>query len=333
MSITARLQGALDETRVGRRLGRVVNSARRHVVPTHWTGVFGIMTAACVALLFGTGIVLMFFYVPSSERVEYDGGYLPLHGAEMSRALASTIGLSLDVPGGLIIRQTHHWAALLLPVAIIGQLLVTFFSGGFRRPRQWAWVLLFLSLIAGLAAGWSGYALPDDMLSGTGLRIVEGIVLGIPIAGTWIANLMFGGEFPGRIIENLYVVHVLVPVALVALIVARVRSLGKHESQRMPGPARSLPPARVFLAVTAALWIIGATVTVSPIWLYGRADPGNVSAGSQPDWYTGFLDGALRLVPPGWEIEVGGYTVTLAVRAPLPVGGVFLAAVGADPVV
>lgn len=331
MSITAKLERALD------RRGWDARSWLRRATPGHWSGLFGVVTAACLAVLVVTGIVLMFFYVPSSEQVVYGGAYAPLHGAEVSKAFDSTLAISLS--GGLLIRQAHHWAALLLPASIIAQLLATFFTGAFRRPRQWVWVLLFLTLIAALAAGWSGYALPDDMLSGTGLRIVEGIVLGIPLVGTWIAALLFGGDFPGRIIENLYPLHLAFSVVLVALVVWRARVAWAHPVLRMRGSrvrGSHLSPRvvpRLFAAVCGILILISATVTISPIWLYGPSDPGNASAGSQPDWYTGFLDGALRLVPPGWEIEVGGYTLTLAVLVPLAVVGAFLAAVLVYPFV
>jgi ubiquinol-cytochrome c reductase cytochrome b subunit len=236
----------------------------------------------------------------------------------------------------LLLRQAHHWAALLLPAAIILQLAATFFTGAFRRPRQWSWVLLFALLIAALAAGWSGYALPDDMLSGTGLVIVRGIMLGIPVVGTWLAALLFGGEFPGRIIENLYVIHLAVSVGFLLLVAARIRSAWVHGPQHFRGRPDAVVPllptaarraTALFAAVVGVLVLVSATVTVSPIWLYGPSDPGSASAGSQPDWYTGFLDGALRLVPPGWEVQLGDYTLTLAVLAPLAVIGAFLAAV------
>lgn len=315
-----------------------IEAMRRRPHPRHWTDVFGVVTFASIIVLMLTGIVLTVFYVPSSEPVTYQGGYPPLHGAEVSKAFASTVGISFDVRGGLLIRQAHHWAALLLPASIIGQLLTAFFTGAFRGRRQWAWVLLFLTLIAALAAGWSGYALPDDMLSGTGLRIVEGIVLGIPIVGTWIANLLFGGGFPGRIIENLWVVHLIASAGLLAVVALRARVLwrqpvlrfrGQDAAPAWPGAARRA--GRTLVTVIALLLLISATVTISPVWLYGPSDPGNASAGSQPDWYTGFLDGALRLVPPGWEVEIGGYTLTLAVLVPLAVIGAFLLAVAAYP--
>lgn len=326
-------------TPVGRSVGKVVDALRPRRVPLHWTNLFGVVALACVAVLFVTGAILMIFYAPSSERVVYHGGYAPLVGQEVSRAYASMLAISFDVPGGLLLRQLHHWAGLLLPAAVIMQLVVTFFTGAFRRPRRFAWVLLFLVLIASLAGGWSGYALPDDMLSGTGLRIVQGIVLGIPVVGTWATTLLFGSGFPGAIIENLYVVHVvLVPAALVALLVARARAAYRTRPPQFAGPGRTednvvgVPlltgglarASGLFAAVVGLLLLIAATVRVAPIWVYGPSDPGNATAGSQPDWYTGFLDGALRLVPPGWEFEWLNTTWTLAVLVPLAVVGAFL---------
>src|SRR5690606_30916224 len=190
------------------------------------------------------------------------------------------------------------------------QMVVTFFTGGFRRPRRGSWVLLFLVFLMSLAAGWSGYALPDDLLSGTGLRIVEGITLGIPVVGTWLTDLLFGGGFPGRIIETLYALHVLVfPAALVLFLALRIRSAWHRRTPQFPGPGRTqqnvvgLPlfpqmatrATGMLLAVSGLIVAVSATVTVAPVWLYGPSSPGDASAGSQPDWYTGFRDGALRL--------------------------------------
>ncbi|GAA1441732.1 cytochrome bc complex cytochrome b subunit [Leifsonia poae] len=303
---------------------------------------FGVVSLACIAVIFISGLFLMFFYAPSSTPVVYRGGYEPLDGATMSKAMRSTLAISFEVQGGLLMRQAHHWAALLLPAALIMQLLTSFFTGAFRRPRRLGWVLLFLLLITALVGGWSGYALPDDMLSGTGLRIVEGIVLGIPVVGTWLSTLLFGGEFPGQIIEHLYPVHVaIVPALLIGLLALRIRAGYLQKPAQFAGRGRTednvvgvpvLPNAAaraggLFLIVTAVILLVSATVTISPIWLYGPSSGGNASAGSQPDWYTGFLDGALRLVPPGWEFVWLGRTWTLAILVPLAVVGVYLAAV------
>lgn len=348
-STTDRLAARLGGVTVfGHRLADVAAELRRRRVPTHWTNLFGVVTFACIVVVTLTGLWLMFFYTPTSDSTTYSGGYAPLHGAEVSEAFASTMAITFDVPGGLLIRQAHHWAALLLPAAIIMQLLATFFTGAFRRPRRGMWVLLFGIFIAALAAGWSGYAMPDDLLSSTGLRITEGIALGIPVVGTWLASLLFGGSFPGEVIEHLYPLHIVVfPVVLIALVALRAFAAWRHGPPQFPGRGRTernvvgvplVPTAAaraggLFAVVTALLLLISATVTVSPIWLYGPADPAAAGAGSQPDWYTGFLDGALRLVPPDWEFVWLDRTWTLAILVPLAVVGAFLLAVVAYPFV
>jgi len=345
-SVVERLSHALRRTRFGAGAAARIADAQTRVIPLHWSNLFGVAAMACLVVVFLTGVFLMFVYAPSSEQVRYDGTYPPLADIEMSRAYASTLAISFDIPGGLLMRQAHHWAALLLPATVILQILVSFFTGAFRRPRRGSWVLLFLVFVMSLAAGWSGYALPDDLLSGTGLRIVEGIALGVPVVGTWLTDLLFGGAFPGRIIENLYPLHIVVfPAALVLFLALRIRAAYRQRSPQFAGPGRTqqnvvgLPlfpqmatrASGMLLAVCGLIIAVSATVTVAPIWLYGPSSPGDASAGSQPDWYTGFLDGALRLIPPGWEVEWLGRTWTLAVIVPLVVVGVFLLLVVAYP--
>lgn len=320
-----------------RSLPALVRRLGEHRVHLRWSNLFGVVTFACLLVLAITGVLLAFWYTPSNDLVTYDGPYEPLHGTTVTAAFDSTMRISFEQTGGLLVRQTHHWAALVMPASIIMQLLVTFFTGGFRRPRQPSWVLLVGAFVLTLAAGWSGYALPDDMLSGTGLRIVEGVVLSIPFIGTWAANLMFGGRFPGQILENLYPLHAVAAPVLIAVVIAVRAALAlRHGQADRPGPASGslglrLWPDAAFRAagmvgVTGAvLVLLGATSTISPIWAYGPVSVGEVGAGSQPDWYMGFLDGALRLVPVGWETEWLGWTVTFATLAPLAVVGGYFA--------
>ena len=343
---TDRFADYIGRTALGRGLGSVAGQMRHHVVPNHWSNLFWVVSAACFLVVLFTGFYLMFFYTPASTIVHYNGSYLPLRGVPVSSAFNSTLDISFDVRAGLLIRQAHHWAGLLLPASLIMQLVTTFFTGGFRHPRRGNWVLLFLIFVVSLIGGWSGYALPDDMLSGTGLRIVEGIVLAIPLVGTWASSLLFGGPFPGEIIAHLYPIHVaVVPALLIVLLTVRTWIAYRQRPPQFSGPGRTetnvvgfpmLPQGAaraggLLLIVMGLLFLISATVTVSPIWQYGPADPGNASAGSQPDWYTGFLDGALRLVPPGWEIVWLGRTWTLAVLVPLAVVTAFLGLVLAYP--
>jgi ubiquinol-cytochrome c reductase cytochrome b subunit len=306
------------------RSARLVARLRQRARPTRWTTLWGTVSAACFAVLVVTGLVLLLVYEPSGQPVVYRGSYAPLRGVTTSRAFASTVHLSLDLPGGLLVRQAHHWAALLLPASLLLQLASTFVTGAFRRPRRWAWVLLVGVFLLVLAAGWSGYALPDDNLSGTGLRIVEGTALGIPFVGTWLALTLLGGEFPGRVVEHLYVLHLVFPVLV--LVLAGLRSwLARRHGSVQPWPGVTLQAAGLFFITAGTVTLMAGTLTVSPVWRYGPSSPGDAFAGSQPDWYTAFLDGALRLVPSGWEVAVGDRTWTLAILVPLAGVGLFFA--------
>ena len=343
-SLTDRLATGFARTRAGAAVTTAIAALRARPVPRHWTHGFGIVPLALLVVLIVSGAVLTIFYAPSSERVIYAGPYAPLRGTEVSAAFDSVMRLSFEIPGGLLLRQVHHWSALALAAALCVQLAIIFFTGGYRRPRRASWVLLVGVLVLALATGWSGYALPDDLLSGTGLRITEGVALGIPVVGTWISALLFGGAFPGDVIERLTPLHVVVlPLALVAVVLVRSVLVLRRPVPLLPRPPErplefvpTWPRAAARAAglgaiVVALITFVGATVTISPVWLNGPSDPASAAAGSQPDWYTGFLDGALRLVPPGWEVEWLGRTWTLAVIVPLLVVGVFVVGVALYP--
>ena len=332
---------------LGRRLTAHLDRLRHRAQPTSWSLLFGTVSVACFTVLLITGLILMMVYDGSGELITYDGGYSLLRGVAVSRAFASTMELSFEVPGGLLVRQAHHWAALMLPASMLMQIAVAFFSGAARRPRQWAWVLLVVAFLVVLVCGWSGYALPDDNLSGTGLRIVQGTALALPFIGTWLTGLLFGGQFPGRVIENLYLIHLISPAALVLIVALRLRlqrpSRVGAAPRRRPrsGAVVGLPVwpqvavrlGGLFMITLGVLIIMAGTMTISPVWRYGPASPSNAYAGSQPDWYTAFLDGALRLVPPGWEVTLGGRTWTLAVLVSLAAIGVFFTLLLAWPFV
>lgn len=339
-SLTDRLAGAISRTKAGSAAGAEIRRLKERAVPNHWTHWFGAVPLALTAVLFVTGAILTVFYSASSDVVVYDGSYAPLQGMPVSKAFDSVMNISLEVRGGLLLRQAHHWAALALPASIAIQLAILFFTGGFRRPRRGTWLLLMLVLLVALGTGWTGYALPDDLLAGTGLRITQGVALGIPVVGAWISQLIFGGAFPGSAIEQLAPLHIVVlPLVLIALIGIRSFVVLRQPAPRFPVPATRLEPdipswpnaatraAGLSGIVAALVVVIAATVTISPVWLNGPSDPASAGAGSQPDCYTGFLDGALRLVPPGWEVEWFGYTWTFAILIPLAVVSLFILAV------
>ena len=174
-------------------------------------------------------------------RSTYKGSYDQLRGIQMSEAYASTLHISFDVRGGLLMRQMHHWAAMLFIAAMMVHLLRVFFTGAFRKPRELNWVIGCLLLLLGTLEGFTGYSLPDDLLSGTGLRVADGFMKATPVVGTYMSFFLFGGEFPGdSIIPRLYTVHVLlIPGLLLALIGAHMLLLVYHKHTQWPGPGRT----------------------------------------------------------------------------------------------
>jgi quinol---cytochrome-c reductase cytochrome b subunit len=294
------------------------------VFPDHWSFMMGEIALYSFITLILTGTYLSFFFDASMGDVRYNGSYVPLQGVEMSRAYASTLNISFDVRGGLVIRQIHHWAALLFVAAMLIHMLRIFFTGAFRKPRELNWLIGLSLLVLGVIEGFVGYSLPDDLLSGTGFRIADAIILSIPVIGTWTAFMVFGGPFPGTlIIGRLYIVHVLlIPGILVALIAVHLAIMIRQKHTDFPGPGKSettvvghrfypkfsAQATGFFFIVFGLLCALGGLAQINPIWLFGPYNPAQVSSGSQPDWYMGMLDGSTRLFP-SWEIRLWGHTV------------------------
>ncbi|MCQ9350838.1 cytochrome bc complex cytochrome b subunit [Corynebacterium sp. 5QC2CO] len=294
------------------------------VFPTHWSFLLGEIALYSFVVLLFSGVYLTLFFDPSMSKVIYDGAYAPLNGVEMSRAYETALQISFEVRGGLFIRQIHHWGALLFAVSIMAHMFRIFFTGAFRKPREANWVIGSILLLLSVAEGFMGYSLPDDLLSGVGLRIMSAIIIGLPIIGTWLHWMMFNGDFPGdMIIPRLYIAHVLIlPALLLGLIAAHLALVWYQKHTQFPGAGRTennvvgvriLPIFAVksvsfglitfgFLALFAGIFQINA------IWNLGPYNPSQVSAGSQPDIYMLWTDGAARVMPP-WELYLGSYTI------------------------
>ncbi len=328
----ARTADYLDQ-RTG--IGTAVKEFARKIFPDHWSFLLGEIALYSFVTLLISGVFLTMFFVPSMAEVHYDGPWPTMHGVEMSEAFASTLRLSFEVRGGLLMRQIHHWAALIFMAAIVTHMMRVFFTGAFRKPRELNWVVGFVLLILGLAAGFSGYSLPDDVLSGNGLRITDGVIKAIPIVGSYLSYFVFGGEFPGHdIIPRLFTVHILlVPGLILALIALHLFFVVLHKHTQYPGSGRTnanvvgypLFPIYVakaggyFFVVFGVIALMGATLSINPVWNYGPYDPSPVSAGAQPDWYMLFLEGSLRLMPGQTEYVLfgpDGYTLSLNVLIP-----------------
>jgi ubiquinol-cytochrome c reductase cytochrome b subunit len=330
-------------------LGGVLKNFGRKVFPDHWSFMLGEVAMYSFVVLLISGTFLTFFYQPSMAAVHYEGSYAPLKGAEMSIAYASSLDISFDIRGGLLMRQVHHWAALLFVAAAGLHMLRVFFTGAFRKPRELNWLVGFFLFLAAMGGGFTGYSLPDDLLSGNGLRIIDGMLKAIPFIGPSISSGLFGGEFPGdEVVARLYSLHIMIiPALIIVLLAVHLMMVIIHKHTHYSGPGKSdenvvgfpLMPVYVakaggfFFLVFGVLMAISATFTINPIWNYGPYDPSPVSAGTQPDWYIGWLDGALRLAPSNLDVYVLGIVLPMGVLLPLVISLLFLAIVAVYPFV
>ena len=283
------------------------------VFPTHWSFLLGEIALYSFIVLLITGIYLTLFFDPSMTEVAYQGVYQPLRGVPMSRAYESALNISFEVRGGLFVRQVHHWAALLFAASIMVHLARVFFTGAFRRPREANWVIGSLLLILAMFEGYFGYSLPDDLLSGIGLRCaLSSIMLGFPVIGTWLHWAFFGGDFPGTtLIPRLYALHILVlPAIILALIGAHLAMVWFQKHTQFPGPGRTennvvgvrvmpifaVKSGAFFALTTGVLGLMGGLLQINPIWNLGPYQPSHVSAGSQPDFYMMWTGGPAAIV-------------------------------------
>jgi ubiquinol-cytochrome c reductase cytochrome b subunit len=303
----------------------LIRKALRYAFPDHWTFLFGEIALYSFVVLVGTGVFLTLFFEPSLARTTYEGSYAPLQGVEVSLAYDSALRLSFDVNGGLLMRQTHHWAALVFIAAIAVHLMRIFFTGAFRKPRDINYYVGLTMLVLALVEGFAGYSLLDDLLSGMGLAIAYATTLSIPVLGGDIAFLIWGDQFPGAedFISRLFIAHVLIlPVIIAGLIAVHLLMIAlPHHSQFRGGgategnvvgtpmwPGYALRSVGLLFATAGALFLLGGLIQINPIWQWGQYEIYDGTNGAQPDWYMGWLIGALRIMPP-IEPSLFGYTI------------------------
>ena len=301
------------------------------IFPDHWSFMLGEISLYSFIVLLATGIFLSLYFVPSTTQVIYHGTYKPLDGQWVSQAYKSTVDISFDVRGGLLVRQMHHWAADVFCGSIVLHMGRIFLTGAFRKPRELNWTIGILMLILAIFEGFIGYSLPDDLISGTGLLIGYSIAESIPLVGSYLTSFLWGGRFPGDIIiPRFYIIHVLIiPLVLLGLISAHLGLLVRQKHTQFPGEGRTehnvvgSPMFPTFMAkttgflfmVTAMTALLGAFAQINPIWHFGSYDASKISYAVQPDWYMGWLDGALRIMP-SWEFAGFGHTIPFEVFLP-----------------
>jgi ubiquinol-cytochrome c reductase cytochrome b subunit len=301
------------------------------IFPDHWSFMLGEIALYSFVVLLVTGVFLTLYYIPSQALVTYHGSYLPLDGMRVTQAYASTVNLSFAVRGGLLMRQMHHWACDIFVGAIVVHMARVFFTGAFRKPRELNWSIGLTLLTLAIVNGFLGYSLPDDLVSGTGIRIAYSIILSIPLVGTYIAFWLFGGNFPGKsILPRFFILHCLiVPAIMIALVGAHLTLLVRQKHTQFPGKGRTeknvvgSPMFPVFMAKTTGFLLIVSGVIallatfaqINPIWQFGPYQASRISYAVQPDWYMAFLDGALRIWP-SWSFHSFGHTIPFEVLIP-----------------
>jgi ubiquinol-cytochrome c reductase cytochrome b subunit len=301
------------------------------IFPDHWSFMLGEIALYSFMILLVTGVFLTFYYIPSVSHVIYHGSYKPLDGQSVTQAFASTVNISFAVRGGLLMRQMHHWACDIFVGSIVVHMARVFFTGAFRKPRELNWTIGLTLLILAIGNGFLGYSLPDDLVSGTGIRIAYSIMESIPLVGTYLAFFVFGGNFPGTsTIPRFFILHVLIlPLIIIGLVTAHLFLLVRQKHTQFPGEGKTeknvvgTPMFPVFMAKTTGFLFIvggvtallGAFAQINPIWQFGPYDASRISYAVQPDFYMGFLDGALRIWP-SWSFMNFGHTIPLEVFVP-----------------
>jgi len=303
---------------------KFVRSALNHVFPDHWSFMLGEIALYSFMILVVTGTYLALFFHASAEKVIYRGSYHALDGETVSVAYRSMLHISLDVPAGLLIRQMHHWAALIFLWAILAHLARIFFTAAYRKPREMNWLIGLTLLLLALVNGFFGYSLGDDLLSGTGLRIGYAILLSVPVIGPWLAFLFMGGTIPNpAAIPRMYALHIfLVPGLIAGLLVLHLGMIWRQLHTNYPGskrtnrtivgsrlwPSYTAKSVGLLLLVFALVAALGGFAQIDPVWIYGPYAPSAIMAGAQPDWYLGWIEGAMRLFP-GIKLHIGHWLI------------------------
>jgi len=180
---------------------RVLREFADHNVPDHvnWLYCFGGITFLCFMIQALTGIMLAFYYQPTS-----DGAY------------TSVLHIMDEVPFGVIGRSLHSWTANIMIVMVIFHMLRVFFHGAYRPPRELNWLTGVMLFFMTITFGFSGYLLPMNQLSYWATKVGTEIAGAIPYVGQYVQAFLLGGEKIGdATLTRFYTIHVIIlPVVL-----------------------------------------------------------------------------------------------------------------------
>ena len=174
----------------------------------------GVITTFLFITLTLTGILLMFYYVPTVER-----------------AYVNIVGLQTEIPFGQLLRNLHRWGAHLMVLAAILHMVRVFYTGGYKPPREFNWVVGVGLLVMTLGASFTGYLLPWDQLSFWAVTVGTSIASYAPLMGDVAKRILLGGPEVGQdALTRFYALHIMVIPAVLALLISlhiwRVRKDG-----------------------------------------------------------------------------------------------------------
>ena len=295
-------------------LTRLNNKLFRKVFPVHHTFFLGEITLFAFIVLVLTGVFLTLTYEPSTRLVKVEGYPDPVQAAYASILYIDSL------PFGAVIRSVHHWSAHIMIAAAFLHLLRILLSGAYKKPRELNWIIGILMLVTSIVIAFLGYALPYDNYAITATRIGHGIAESVPWVGVAVAQIMFGGDFPGseHNIPRLSSLHVLgLPLALMGLIGAHLllmvkqkHTQPKYAEKVAPGkilgvpalPQQGMMSGVLFLVYVAVVFLIAGGFLAHPVEAYGplSANTPNV----KPDWYFLWIYGLLKIIPSSFEFTI-----------------------------
>ncbi|MBF6594149.1 MAG: cytochrome bc complex cytochrome b subunit [Thermaceae bacterium] len=293
---------------------RFNNKVLRKAFPVHHTFFLGEITLFAFVVLVLTGIFLTFNYEPSTRLIKVAGYTDPVQAAYASILYIDSL------PFGAVIRSVHHWSAHIMIAAAFLHLLRILLSGAYKKPRELNWIIGMLMLVTSIVVAFTGYALPYDNYAVTATRIGHGIAQSVPWVGVAVAQIMFGGDFPGsdHSIPRLFSLHVLwLPLALMGLIGAHLlimvkqkHTQPKYAEKVAPGkilgvplfPQQAVMSGVLFLVYVAVVTLIAGGFLAHPVEAYGPLSANTPAV--KPDWYFLWIYGLLKIIPSHWEFTI-----------------------------
>jgi len=247
-----------------------------------------------------TGVALMFYYVPSPDH-----------------AYESVARITQEMRFGWYIRSLHKWSANFMIVAVFFHLLRVFFTGAYRHPRQFNWMIGVLLLFVTLTFGFTGYSLVYEQLSFWGATVASNITEAIPLIGPTVAALLRGGEEVGQnTLTRFYILHIAVlPVVAAFLIVLHIMLIRLHGVTELYFEGEEVPEKQKFfkfwpdhgatelLVGTFLLYILTIMALWFPATMGEPANPMVTPEHIKPEWYFYFSFRLLKLT----SLEISVY--------------------------